>query len=46
MLVLAKILPVSSGKDNKSKNKQMRPDQAKKLLDSKGSYQQNKKATY
>ena len=36
----------SSGKGNKSKNKQMGLHQTKKPLHSKGNHQQNKKATY
>ena len=39
-------LDVSSGKGNKSKNKQMGTNQIKKLWHSKGNYQQNKKAKY
>ena len=37
---------VSLGKGNKSKNKQMRLHQTKKLLHSEGNYQQNEKAAY
>ena len=37
---------VSSGKENKSKNKQMGLHQTKKLLHSGGNYQQNEKVTY
>ena len=36
----------SSGKGNKSKNKQMGQHQTKKLLYNEGNYQQNKKAAY
>ena len=39
-------LSVSSGKGNKSKNKQMGLHQTKKLLHSEGNYQQNEKTTY
>ena len=41
----AKFGNMSSGKGNKSKNKQMRPHQIKKLLHSKGNYHENKKST-
>lgn len=34
------------GKGNKSKNKQMRPDQTKTFFPNKGNCQQNDKATY
>ena len=37
---------VSLGKGNKSKNKQMGPYQAKKLLHSEGNYQQDEMAAY
>ena len=37
---------VSKGKRNKSKNKQMRPNQSYKLLHSKGNHKQNEKTTY
>ena len=37
---------VSSGKWNKSKNKQMWLHKAEKVLDSKGNARQNKKSTY
>ena len=37
---------VSSGKGNKSKNKQMGLHQTKRFLCSKGNYQQNEKAVY
>ena len=37
---------VSSGKGNKSKNKQMELHQTKKILHSEGNYQQNEKAVY
>ena len=36
---------VSSGKDNKSKNKQVGPNQTKKLLYSEGNHQQNKRGS-
>ena len=36
----------SKGKGNKSKNKQMRLHQTKKLLHSQGNHHQDKKATY
>ena len=39
-------LDVSSGKGNKSKNKQMELHQTKKILHSEGNYQQNEKAVY
>ena len=39
-------LDVSSGKENKNKNKKMWLQQMKKLLHSEGNYQQNEKAAY
>ena len=39
-------LTITSGKGNKSKNKQMGLHQTKKLLYSAGNHQQNEKATY
>ena len=46
-LVLAIFLKsVSSGKGNKSKSKQIKLHQTKKLLHSEGNQQQNEKATY
>ena len=40
------LLDISSGKQNKSKNKQMELNQTKKLLYSEGNYQQNEKPVY
>ena len=37
---------VSQGNRNKNKNKQLGPNQAYKLLHSKGNYKQNEKTTY
>ena len=40
------LLDISSGKQNKSKNKQMELNQTKKLLYSEGNYQKNEKPVY